>query len=149
MRGEQRAAAVDLVQMFDVAQAIESPSKVAVPRPISSRMTRLRAARLVEDRRGLDHLDHEGRAAAREIVGGADAAEQAVDDADVAALAGTKLPICAMTAISAFWRRKVDLPAMLGPVSSQSAALAQDRNRSARRFRHRVAIAAYAAVSSP
>ena len=33
--------------------------------------------------------------------------------------AGTKLPICAISAISAFWRRKVDLPAMLGPVISQ------------------------------
>ena len=53
-----------------------------VPRPISSRMTRLSRRRLGEDRRGLDHLDHEGRTAAREIVGGADAAEQAVDDAD-------------------------------------------------------------------
>ena len=36
-----------------------------------------------------------------------------------AARAGTKLPICASTTISAFWRRKVLLPAMLGPVSSQ------------------------------
>ena len=33
--------------------------------------------------------------------------------------AGTKLPICAISAISAFWRRKVDLPAMFGPVISQ------------------------------
>ena len=38
----------------------------------------------------------------------------------VACLAGTKEPACAITAISAFWRRKVDLPAMLGPVSSHS-----------------------------
>ena len=36
--------------------------------------------------------------------------------------AGTKEPICASTAISAFWRRKVDLPAMLGPVTSQMRA---------------------------
>ena len=36
-----------------------------------------------------------------------------------ARVAGTKLPICASSAISAFWRRKVDLPAMLGPVISQ------------------------------
>ena len=41
--------------------------------------------RLIEDRGGLDHLDHEGRAAAGEIVGGADAAEQAIDDADMGA----------------------------------------------------------------
>ena len=53
-----------------------------MPRPISSRMTKALRPRLVQDRRGLDHLDHEGRAAARQIVGGADPAEQAVDDAD-------------------------------------------------------------------
>ena len=33
--------------------------------------------------------------------------------------AGTKEPICASSAISAFCRRKVDLPAMFGPVISQ------------------------------
>ena len=65
------------------AQAIDRPSKVAVPRPISSRMTSERAARLVQDRRRLDHLDHEGRAPAREVVGGADAREQPVDDAEM------------------------------------------------------------------
>ena len=42
-------------------------------------------AGLVEDHGGLDHLDHEGGAAAREIVGGADAREQPVDDADAGA----------------------------------------------------------------
>lgn len=31
-------------------------------------------------------------------------------------LAGTKQPACAMMAISATWRRYVDLPAMLGPL---------------------------------
>ena len=36
-----------------------------------------------------------------------------------ARFAGTKLPICAISAISAFWRRKVDLPAMFGPVTIQ------------------------------
>ena len=61
--------------------------------------------RLVEDRGGLHHLDHEGRAAARQIVGGADPGEQPVDDADMRLLAGTKEPICASTTISAFWRR--------------------------------------------
>ena len=72
----------------------------------------------------LDHLDHERRAAARQIVGGADAGEQAVDDADACAeRAGTNEPICASTAISAFWRRNVDLPAMLGPVTSQMRAV--------------------------
>ena len=36
--------------------------------------------------------------------------------------AGTNEPIWASTAMSAFWRRKVDLPAMLGPVTSQMRA---------------------------
>ena len=39
--------------------------------------------RLIEDRRRLDHLDHEGRAAAGEVVGGADAGKEPVDDADM------------------------------------------------------------------
>ena len=39
---------------------------------------------LVQDRRGLGHFDHEGRAPARQIVGRADPAEQAIDDADAA-----------------------------------------------------------------
>ena len=51
-------------------------------------MTRLFGRRLREDGGGLDHLDHEGRTAAREIVRGADAAEQAVDDADLGAGGG-------------------------------------------------------------
>ena len=36
----------------------------------------------VQDGGGLDHLDHEGRPAARQIVGGADATEHPVDDPD-------------------------------------------------------------------
>ena len=53
----------------------------------------------------------------REVVGRADAGEEAVDDADLArAAAGTKLPICASSVMSATWRRYVDFPAMLGPV---------------------------------
>ena len=33
--------------------------------------------------------------------------------------AGTNEPSCASTTISAFWRRKVDLPAMFGPVTTR------------------------------
>ena len=39
MRGEQSARTIDGVEMLDAGQAIERPSKVAVPRPISSRIT--------------------------------------------------------------------------------------------------------------
>ena len=42
-------------------------------------------AGLIEDGGSFDHLDHEGRAPAGEIVGGADAREQPVDDADMRA----------------------------------------------------------------
>ena len=48
-----------------------------------------------------------------------------------AASAGTKAPICARIAISAFWRRNVDLPAMFGPVTSQSRPMPSgDRSQS-------------------
>ena len=59
------------------------PSKVAVPRPISSSTTRLRRRRAVQDVRGLLHLHHERRLAARDVVRGADAGEDAVDDAQL------------------------------------------------------------------
>src|SRR3546814_4586363 len=39
------------------------------------------------------------------------------------AAAGTKLPACARMTISAFWRRKVDLPPILGPVTNQRRLL--------------------------
>ena len=77
--------------------------------------------RLRQDRGGLDHLDHEGRSAAREIVRRADPAEQAVDQAELArAPRARSSPAWASSTISAFWRRKVDLPPMLGPVISHS-----------------------------
>ena len=58
------------------------PSCVLVPRPISSSTIRLRsvAARRTVGR--LLHLDHEGRAPARQIVHGADAGEDAVHQPD-------------------------------------------------------------------
>ena len=80
--GEEGAAAVRLVQVLDRrpgdGEAVEGGGAAA---DLVEDDQRARP-RLVEDRRGLDHLDHEGRAAAGEIVGGADAAEQAVDDAE-------------------------------------------------------------------
>ena len=75
-------SATALCSASSTAQAIASPSSVAVPRPISS--THHQAARpgLVQDRRGLGHLHHEGAAPARQVVGRADAGEQPVDHAD-------------------------------------------------------------------
>ncbi len=83
VRGEQGAAAVLLVQVLDRRpgdrQAVEGRGAAAD----LVEDDQAAFARLVEDRRGLDHLDHEGRAAAGQIVGRADAAEQPVDDADL------------------------------------------------------------------
>ena len=116
--GEQRAAAVDLVQVLDHRpgdrEAIEGRGAAADLVQDHEALRR----RLIEDRRGLDHLDHEGRAAARQIVRRPDAREQPIDHADLARSAGTKLPAWARIAISAFWRKNVLLPAMFGPVSS-------------------------------
>ena len=70
------------------AQAMARPSSVAVPRPISSTTTSDCGPGLVQDRGGLRHLHHEGGAAARQVVRGADPAEQPVHDADAAASAG-------------------------------------------------------------
>ena len=83
MRGEQRAAAVDLVQMLDRRPGDREPVEGRGAAADLVEDDQRARARLVEDRRRLDHLDHEGRAAAREIVGRADAAEQPVDDADM------------------------------------------------------------------
>jgi hypothetical protein len=71
-----------------MAKASAMPSKVEVPRPISSISTRL-FGRVVQDGGGFGHFDHEGRAAGGEVVGGADAGEDAVERAEHAALAGT------------------------------------------------------------
>ena len=105
MRGEQGAAAVDVVEPLDAG--LRDRQAVVGRRAAADLVEDDEAAlgRLVEDRRRLDHLDHEGRAPAREIVGRADAREQPVDDADTRRLAGTKEPICASAAISAFCRR--------------------------------------------
>ena len=56
------------------------PSNVDVPRPISSSTTRLRDVARVQDVGGLLHLDHERRLAAGDVVGRADAGEDAIDD---------------------------------------------------------------------
>ena len=123
MGGEQRPAAIDVMEMLDRRpgdrQAVEG--RGAAADLIEDDEGAL--ARLVEDGGGLDHFDHEGRAAARQIIGGADAAEQAVDDADARFCRGNEGAHLRQMTISAFWRRKVDLPAMLGPVRSQMRAV--------------------------
>ncbi len=82
--GEQGAAAVDLVQMLDAGPGDRQPVEGRGAAADLVEDHQRAGAGLVEDGRRLDHLDHEGRTAARQIVGGADAAEQPVDDADPA-----------------------------------------------------------------
>ena len=63
-----------------------------VPRPISSISTSDCRVALLQDVGGFGHFDHEGGAAAGQVVGRADAGEDLVDRADRALSAGTKLP---------------------------------------------------------
>lgn len=83
MGREEPAAAIDLVQMLDRRpgdrQAVEGRGAAADLVEDHQRAVR----RLIEDRRRLDHLDHEGRPPAGEIVRSADAREEPVDHADM------------------------------------------------------------------
>ena len=75
MRGEQRAARVDFVQMLDGRPRDGQP--IISRRPASDFIQNNKCARprLIQNRGGFDHLDHKGRLPARQIVGGPDAAE--------------------------------------------------------------------------
>ena len=64
------------------------PSKVEVPRPISSSTTRLCEETVCRDVGGLLHLHHERGLAAGDVIGGADAREDAVDDRQLCVLCG-------------------------------------------------------------
>ena len=104
--GEQREGARCARRRWRaIAQASARPSKVEVPRPISSISTRLASVALCRMLAALGHLDHEGRAAAGEVVGGADAGEDAVDRADArGARPARSSRTCASSTISATWR---------------------------------------------
>ena len=82
VRGEHGAAAVGFVQMLGHrpgdGEAVERRGAAA---DFIEHHERARAG-LVQDGGGLDHLGHERRTAAREIVGCADAREDAIDDAE-------------------------------------------------------------------
>ena len=88
MGGEQCPRAIFLVQMLDHrpgdGKTVESGGAAADFVEDHERVF----AGLVEDRGGLDHFDHEGRTAAREIVGRADPRIKLVDDPDMGALRG-------------------------------------------------------------
>ncbi len=95
------------------------PSKVEVPRPISSRTIRLR---------GVAWLRMLAVSVISTMKVDWPRARLSLAPTRVkirsttpmrAALAGTRLPIWAISTISATWRMKVDLPAMLGPVMTR------------------------------
>ena len=94
-------------------------------------MTRLFGC-LIEDGGGFHHLHHEGGAPRAPDGRRRRRGKRAVPQSRYELLsAGTKLPAWAKMAISAFCRRKVDLPAILGPVTSPETLpwrLATDRN---------------------
>jgi len=118
MGGEQRPAAIALVQMLDRRpgdrQAVESGvrgrSRRGSPAPFAG---------LIENDGGF-HISTMKVERPRARSSAAPTRENSRSTIPIRArFAGTKQPVCAISAISAFWRRKVDLPAMLGPVISQ------------------------------
>ena len=80
---EQRPAAIGRVQMLDRGPGDRQPveSGRAAADLVEDHQAALR--RLIEDRRRLHHLDHEGRTPPRQIVSRADARKQPVHDADM------------------------------------------------------------------
>src|SRR5215472_3813787 len=102
-----------------VAQAIDNPSKVAVPRPISSKMTSARSPAWLR-MAAVSTISTMKVEWPRARSSAAPTRENSRSTTPIcAARAGTKLPIWARMAISAFWRRKVDFPAIFGPVTIQ------------------------------
>ena len=98
------------------AQAMATPSYVEVPRPISSRSTRLRS--LAPWRIALVSLISTmnvdwPRARLSEAPTRVNSRSTTPT---TARRAGTNAPICASTTHSPTWRSSVDFPAMLGPV---------------------------------
>jgi hypothetical protein len=89
MGREQAAAAVAVVDRLDNRPGDGEP--VIGGRAAADLVEDHEAARagLAQDGGGLDHLDHEGGAAAGEIVRGADPAEQAIDQPERGTRAGT------------------------------------------------------------
>jgi hypothetical protein len=82
MGGKQRPAAVHLVQVFQRGPGDRKPVIGRRPAPDLVQDHQRPVIRLIQDRRRLDHLDHEGRPPPRQIVGRADPAEQLADQPD-------------------------------------------------------------------
>ena len=83
MRGEQRARFVSSAKMLGRRPGDGEPVEGRGAAPDLVEDDQAPFGRLIEDGGGLHHLDHEGGAAARQIVCRADAAEQPVHHADM------------------------------------------------------------------
>ena len=92
MGREQGARAIDLMQVLDRRPGNRQPVEGCGPAPDLVEDDKGALAGLIEDRGGLHHLHHEGRAPAGKIVGGPDPREQAVDDADARLLRRHEAP---------------------------------------------------------
>ena len=116
-----------LTRSSTTAQAIASPSKVLVPRPISSRMTRLWCVALFK-MLAVSFISTIKVDCALLRSSMAPTRVKILSTIPILALvAGTKLPICAIRTMRAVWRSTVDLPAMLGPVIMRTSLLVWSR----------------------
>ena len=99
-----------------IAQAIEIPSYVLVPRPNSSNRTRLREDMLLRISEA-SFISTMKVDSPTEMLSEAPTRVNILSTIPIRAhSAGTKQPICAISVIRAVWRSKADLPAMFGPV---------------------------------
>ena len=133
VRREQRHRRARLALEQVLADRLRDREPVDRARAAADLVDQQQAAvgRAAQDVRRFRHLDVERRLSRREVVAGADAREDAIDDAELrAARAGTNEPICASTTSSAVCRRYVDLPPMFGPVSRMKRARSSPRCRS-------------------
>ena len=99
-----------------MARAIDIPSYVDVPRPISSRSTSERDERLcrIMDVSSISTMKVDSP---REILSEAPTRVNILSQYPMSALAaGTNEPTCAISTIRAVCLRRADLPAMFGPV---------------------------------
>ena len=86
MRCKKRTAAIDFMKMFNRGPCNRETvkSRCAAPDFIKNH-ERLRRG-LIEDRSRFDHLNHEGRATARQIIRGPHTRKQAINKPDTRAL---------------------------------------------------------------
>ena len=122
MGGEQGPAADVVVQVLgdrpgerDAVERARAPADLVEDDQAARRG-------VVEDVGRLGHLDHERALAPAQLVGRADAGEEAVDDADPGPLGRDEAADLGQDAIRATWRMYVLLPAMFGPVMSRIVA---------------------------